>query len=120
MITHWFSRTAQSRLNTGHLNYFIGSDPLKAQPDDTSIEADDVNSKDELLVDEGDAGSSDDEFVGSISVKQSKDVKPSNCRSRVRSGHASLQLTLVFCYLGLLWVDEPVFLSDIIRFDLST
>ncbi|XP_067036516.1 uncharacterized protein [Acropora muricata] len=92
-----------------------GCDSLKAQPENTSIEADDVNSKEESLVDEGNAGSSDDEFVGSISVKQSKYVKPSNSRSRIRSGHASLQLTLVFCYLGLLWIDEPVFLSDIIR-----
>lgn len=113
-----FIQTAQSWLNTGHSNYFVGCDPLKG-PENTSIEADDVNSKEESLVDEGNAGSSDDEFVGSISVKQLKYVKPSNSRSRIRSGHASLQLTLVFCYLGLLWIDEPVFLSDIIRFDLS-
>lgn len=111
-------QTAQLWLNTGHLKYFVDCDPLKAQPEDRSIEADDINSKDGL-VDEDNAGSSDDEFVGSISVKQAKYKKPTNCRSQIRSGHASLQLTLVFCYLGLLWVDEPVFLSDIIRFDLS-
>ena len=51
---------------------------------------------------------SDDEFVGSLTSNQPQGTN-------IESGHVTLQSTLAFCYLGLLWINEPVFVSDLVR-----
>ena len=58
---------------------------------------------------EDSSDSSEDEFVGSLTLNQSKRT------TKVESGHVTLQSTLAFCYLGLLWINEPVFVSDLVR-----
>ena len=105
----------------------LDDDPSKAPLKDNHDGANDINLGDDWAAfsssnkqeDEDDAfcedspESSEDEFVGSVAVQ------PSNAkwkREKVRLGHVSLKLTLAFCYLGLLWIDEPVFMSDLIRY----
>ena len=61
-----------------------------------------------MLESEDSSESSEDEFVGSLACNQSK-------KRRVQCGHVTLQSTLAFCYLGLLWINEPVFISDLVR-----
>lgn len=63
-----------------------------------------------------DSCDSEDEFVGSIALKSVSTKKTYVLRKQVRRGHATFKLTLAFCYLGLLWINEPVFLSDLIRY----
>ena len=59
---------------------------------------------------EDSSDSSEDEFVGSLTLNQSKRT------TKVERGHVTLQSTLAFCYLGLLWINEPVFVSDLVRY----
>ena len=111
----------------------IGDDPSQALPKD-STDADDpklgedwmalpscdTNMADDVPLSEDGSESSDNEFVGSISMKDYNYAKNNSKKyhdspSKVRTGHMSLKLTLAFCYLGLLWIDEPVFMSDLIR-----
>lgn len=95
-------------------------DPSKVPSKDA--DADDINLGDDwtafsdknrkpvedLPTSENSSDSSEDEFVGSLTFNQSKIRK-------VESGHVTLQSTLAFCYLGLLWINEPVFVSDLVR-----
>lgn len=100
-------------------------DPHGTQLEENIIDGGNMNLEDDLPgchsclhakpADKDNHESSDEEFVGSVTVQGAKHGTPINCRSKIRVGHSSLQLTLVFCYLGLLWIDEPIFLSDIIR-----
>ena len=107
--------------------FHIDDDPSKVPLKDDVDEAakstvcpDDIREQDEEVLSNDDSlESSEDEFVGSITVKQQKQshARRSNKQSnRVRKGHVSLKFTLAFCYLGLLWINEPVFLSDLMRF----
>ena len=107
--------------------FHIDDDPSKVPLKDDVDEAakstvcpDDIREQDEeVLSNEDSLESSEDEFVGSITVKQQKQshARRSNKQTnRVRNGHVSLKFTLAFCYLGLLWINEPVFLSDLMRF----
>ena len=107
--------------------FHIDDDPSKVPLKDDVDEAakstvcpDDIREQDEEVLSNDDSlESSEDEFVGSITVKQQKQshARRSNKQSnRVRNGHVSLKFTLAFCYLGLLWINEPVFLSDLMRF----
>ena len=96
-------------------------DPLYVPPKDSN-DADDVSLGDnpttlsdkhskpteDFPASEDRSDSSEDEFVGSITLSQSK-------RAKVENGHVTLQCTLAFCYLGLLWINEPVFVSDLLR-----
>lgn len=95
--------------------FYEGDDPSEALPKDDD-NADDLNLGDdwtslcrskEMHVDDV-SDSSEDEFIGSVTCHQSK-------KKGVRYGCVSLQCTLAFCYLGLLWMDEPVFISDLVR-----
>ena len=53
---------------------------------------------------------SDDEVIGSIKLKE---VTKDKCYHPARE--MTLHHTLSFCHLGLLWIREPVFLSDLLR-----
>ena len=55
-----------------------------------------------------DSAESSDESVGSLFIKQRQDRV-------IEKGYIKLPCTLAFCYLGLLWLGEPVFLSDLLR-----
>ena len=109
----------------------LGDDPSQALPKDSN-DADDpklgedwmalsnsnTNMADDVPSSEDSSESSDSEFVGSISMKdyaKNNSKMHKDTQTRVRTGHMSLKLTLAFCYLGLLWIDEPVFMSDLIR-----
>ena len=108
----------------------LDDDPSRAPLKDNSKDADDVNpgedwaaftSSNTKEVDDVSSGedsteSSEDEFVGSITTKPSNVKKLSSQMKNVQRGHISLKFTLAFCYLGLLWIDEPVFVSDLIRY----
>lgn len=92
-----------------------GDDPSEALPKHDD-DADDFNPGDdwtslchnkEMDVDDV-SDSSEDEFIGSMTCRQTK-------KRGVLCGHVTLQSTLAFCYLGLLWIDEPVFISDLVR-----
>ena len=106
-------------------NVSLVDDPHGTQLEENIIDGGNMNLEDDLPgchsclhakpADKDIHESSDEEFVGSVTVQGAKHGTPINCRSKIRVGHSSLQLTLVFCYLGLLWIDEPIFLSDIIR-----
>lgn len=107
------------------LNHFLtclllsGDDPSKVPSND----ADDINLGDDFTAvskkqkkttedipsSEDSSDDSEDKFVGSLTLNQPK-------RSKVESGHVTLQCTLAFCYLGLLWINEPVFVSDLVRY----
>ncbi|XP_058958293.2 TATA box-binding protein-associated factor RNA polymerase I subunit B isoform X1 [Pocillopora verrucosa] len=95
--------------------FYEGDDPSEALPKHDD-DADDLNPGDdwtslchnkEMDVDDV-SDSSEDEFIGSMTCRQTK-------KRGVLCGHVTLQSTLAFCYLGLLWIDEPVFISDLVR-----
>lgn len=103
-------------------NLFLSEDdPSQALPKDGN-DGDDINLGDDWTAFSGknrkqvedvptsddSSDSSEDEFVGSVTFGCSK-------KRLIQSGHVSLQSTLAFCYLGLLWLDEPVFVSDLVR-----
>ena len=99
-----------------------GDDPSKV-PSKDSKNADDINLVDDFTAfskkqkkttedipsSKDSSDSSEDEFVGSLTLNQPK-------RTKVESGHVTLQSTLAFCYLGLLWINEPIFVSDLVRY----
>jgi len=101
--------------------FYEDDDPLNVPSKDNS-DADDINRGDDwtafseknhkttedIPASEDSSDSSEDEFVGSLTLNQPKGTK-------VESGHVTLQTTLAFCYLGLLWINEPVFVSDLLR-----
>ena len=92
------------------------ADDIKLGEDWTALSSSNIKVADDVKSSDDSSESSGDEFVGSISVKDYNDKKKStDSRTRVRTGHMSLKLTLAFCYLGLLWINEPVFMSDLIR-----
>lgn len=102
--------------------FSLDDDPSKVLPKDDNND-DDTNLGDDWTVfsgknrnrqvedvptSEDSSDSSEDEFVGSVTFNRSK-------RRKIQSGHVTLQSTLAFCFLGLLWIDEPVFASDLVR-----
>ena len=100
---------------------FSGDDPSNG-PSKDNDDADDINLGDDwtafseknktttedIPASENNSDSSEDEFVGSLTLNQPK-------RTKIENGHVTLQSTLAFCYLGLLWINEPVFVSDLVR-----
>ena len=112
--------------------FWPGDDPSNTLPEDIGDVGDNINLGDHWpltteaspgtrtnmpneVSSEDDSCDSEDEFVGSISLKSVSCKKTYMLRKQVRRGHATFKLTLAFCYLGLLWINEPVFMSDLIR-----
>ena len=76
--------------------------------DDWTAFSEKTKTMEDIPASEDSSDSSEDEFFGSLTLNQPK-------KMRVESGHVTLQSTLAFCYLGLLWINEPVFVSDLVR-----
>ena len=76
--------------------------------DFTAFSEQNTKTTEDIPASEDSSDSGEDEFVGSLALNQPKGTK-------IESGHVTLQSTLAFCYLGLLWINEPVFISDLVR-----
>ena len=55
----------------------------------------------------------DEESIGSIDQTKTKKFNKRKSYEDVQA--MTLQHTLAFCFLGLLWLQEPICLSDLIR-----
>ena len=76
--------------------------------DDWTAFSEKTKTTENIPASEDNSDSSEDDFVGSLTLNRPK-------KRRVENGHVTLQSTLAFCYLGLLWINEPVFVSDLVR-----